>query len=181
MRELRQILVRRAVGVVVLLGLTMLRLLTDLGLRPAVATELYLLAVTGVALSWCFQLLVRLETPDRLWSRAAGRPDLDRRPDRLVVLEESVAFWVRTSYTRHRRLRPAVRALVQARLTRSGVDLDRDQRAPQLLGRTTWSLVQPEADAPKDDDTVGLSDAHIDDVARTLTALRQGNSTDGAL
>jgi hypothetical protein len=181
MRELRRILVRRVVGVVVLLGLTMLRLLTDLGLRPAVATELYLLAVTGVALFWCFQVLVRLETSDRLWSRAARRPDLDRRPDRLVVLEEGVTFWVRTSYTRFRRLRPAVRALVQVRLSRSGVDLDLDPRAPGLLGRTTWQLVEPEATAPKDDDTVGLSDAEIDDLARTLTHLRQGNSTDGAL
>ncbi|BEP12455.1 hypothetical protein acdb102_07660 [Acidothermaceae bacterium B102] len=171
MRELRRILVRRAVGVVVLLGLTMLRLLTDLGLRPAVATELYLLAVTAVALFWCFQLLARLETSDRLWSRAARRPDLDRRPDRLVSLEESVTFWVRTSYTRHRRLRPAVQGLVRARLSRSGIDLDRDPRAPAVLGRTAWHLVHPDAPAPKDDDTVGLTDAQIDDLARTLTAL----------
>ena len=116
MTQLRRILVRRAVGVVLLVGLTMLRLLTDLSLKPAVATELYLLAVTAIVLFWCYQVLVGLPTSAAFWSRAARRPNLRGRPERLEVLEEMVAFWVRTSYTRHRRLRPAVRVLVESRL-----------------------------------------------------------------
>ena len=96
-----------------------------------------------------------------------------------MSLEESVTFWVRTSYTSHRRLRPAVQGLVRARLQRSGVDLDRDPRAPAVLGRTTWHLVRPDAPAPKDDYTTGLTDAQIDDLARTLTALRSHHDMTG--
>jgi hypothetical protein len=171
MTELRRILLRRAVGVGALLGLTMLRLLTDLGLRPDVATELYLLAVTGVVLFWCFQVLARMPVSDPFWSRADRRSKQHDRPDRLEVLEEMVAFWVRTSYTRHRRLRPAVRALVESRLGRAGIGLDTDPRARTLLGTTTWELVRLDAPAPTDEDTVGLSPREADQIARTLTAL----------
>jgi hypothetical protein len=170
-KDLRRILVRRAVGVVVLLGLTMLRLLSDLGLRPDVATELYLLAVTGVVLFWCFQVLAGMPASDPFWSRAGRRSQQHERPERLVVLEEMFAFWVRTSYTRHRRLRPAVRALVASRLKRSGIDLDTDPRAPQLLGGPTWELVRLDAPAPSDADAEGLSPEQIAQIARTLTAL----------
>ena len=171
MKDLRRILVRRAVGVAVLLGLTMLRLLTDLGLRPHVATELYLLAVTGVVLFWCFQVLVGMPASDPFWSRADRRSRLQDRPERLGVLEEMFAFWMRTTYTTHRRLRPAVRALVATRLKRSGIDLDTDPRAPRLLGATTWDLVRLDAPEPTDQDTVGLTAAQADELARTLTAL----------
>lgn len=171
MKDLRRILMRRVVGVVVLLALTMLRLLTDLGLRPHVATEVYLLAVTGVLLFWCFQVLAGMPASDPFWSRADRRSQLHDRPERLAVLEEMFAFWIRTSYTRHRRLSPAVRGLVVSRLGRSGIDLDTDPRAPRLLGPTTWNLVRLDAPAPTDEDTVGLTSKDADEIARTLTAL----------
>jgi hypothetical protein len=170
-KEWRRILVRRAVGVVVLLGLTMLRLLTDLGLDPDVATELYLLSVTGVVLLWCFQVLAGLPASDPLWSRADRRSQQQGRPDRLEVLDEMFTFWIRTSYTRHRRLRPAVRALIATRLKRSNIDLDTDPRAPRLLGPQTWELVRPDAPPPSDEDSVGLTARQVDEIARTLTAL----------
>ena len=171
MRDLRQILVRRASGVVVLLALSMLRLLTSLGFSSAVATELYLLAVTGVVLFWCFQVLAGLPRSDPFWSRAARRSNLRDRPERLVVLEEMYAFWVRTGYTVQRRLRPAVRLLVAGRLSREGIDLDRDPRAPTILGPTTWDLVRADAEQPTDDRAGGLTPRQADEITRTLTAL----------
>ncbi len=177
MNDLRRILVRRVVGVVVLLGLTMLRLLTDLGLRPHVATELYLLAVTGVVLFWCFQVLAGMPRSNPFWSRAARRSNLQDRPERLVVLEDMYAFWVRTGYTVHRRMRPAVRLLVAGRLAREGIDLDRDPRAPAILGPTTWDVVRPDSQPPADDRSAGLTPRQADEITRTLTALGRGDVT----
>jgi hypothetical protein len=169
--ELRRLLVHRPAGLALLLGLTMLRLLTTGGLRSAVATEVYLLAVTAVVLTWCFQVLVKLPAPDRLWARAERRAEAKGRPVRLEVLEEGVTFWVRSSYQQYRRLRPAVRDLAGGRLRRAGIDLDHDPRAPLLLGRTGWSIVDPDAGKPLDDDATPLSPVQMQDLTRALTAL----------
>jgi hypothetical protein len=169
--ELRRLLARRPAGLALLLGLTMLRLLTSGGLRSAVATEVYLLAVSAVILTWCFQVLVKLPAPDRLWARAERRAEPRGRPTRLGVLEESVTFWVRSSYMQHLRLRPAVRDLAGGRLSRAGIDLDHDPRSPLLLGRTGWSIVGPDAEKPLDGDAAPLTPAQMQDLTRALTAL----------
>ena len=133
--------------------------------------------MTGVVLFWCFQVLARMPAADPLWSRADRRSRLLERPERLDVLEEMFAFWVRSTYNAHRRLRPAVRALVASRLKRTGIDLDTDPRAPQLLGPATWNLVRPDVPEPRDQDTLGLEPRDTEQIARTLAALSRVDFT----
>jgi hypothetical protein len=126
---LRRLAVERAGGLALLVGLSLLRLLTDAGFTPSVATELYLLAVTGVVLSWCLRALAATEARQRLRLSVYGRRRLQGRPERLAALEESVPYWTASSGLRHYRLRPEVRTVAAERLTRLGIDLRTDPRA----------------------------------------------------
>ncbi|MDX6205592.1 MAG: hypothetical protein QOF39_1649 [Frankiales bacterium] len=170
---LRRLAVERAGGLAVLIGLTLLRLLTDAGLGSAVATELYLLAVTGVVLSWCLRLLAATEARERFRPPAYGRRRLEGRPERLVSLEESMPYWTAAAGPRHYRLRPEVRSVVAERLTRLGIDLRTDQRAESALGRTVWDLVRADVPPPVDEHGPGLSPVQVDELIARLEALER--------
>jgi hypothetical protein len=169
--RLVKVLTRRVAGVSGLLALTMLRLLTDGGLKPAVANELYLLAVIGLVVTWCLLVLVRVETAERPDSPRSRRPDPRGRPDRLSMLEDSVAYWSETAYLRHLHLRPAVRILAIDRLHRAGIDIDSDPRAAQILGPTCWELVRAGVEPPADAGVIGLTATQVADLTRTLESL----------
>jgi hypothetical protein len=170
---LRRVVLERAGGLAVLVGLSLLRLLTDAGLGSAVATELYLLAVTGVVLTWCLRALAATEARARLRPSSYGRRQLQGRPSRLAALEESVPYWTGSSGLRHYRLRPEVRTVAAERLTRIGIDLRTDPRAEQALGRTGWELVRLDVPAPADEHARGLSPAEVEDLIATLEALER--------
>lgn len=170
---LRRLAAERAGGLAILVGLSLLRLLTDGGLRPSVATELYLLAVTGVVLSWCVRVLVATEAWERLRPSVYGRRRLPDRPARLAALEESVPYWTRSAGLRHYRLRPEVRTVAAERLTRLGIDLRNDPRAEAALGRTVWELVRLDVPPPADEHGPGMSPAQVEELIAKLEALER--------
>jgi hypothetical protein len=170
---LRRLVLERAGGLALLLGLSLLRLVTDAGLGSSVATELYLLAVTGVVLTWCLRVLAATEATERLRPSAYGRRQLQGRPARLAALEESMPYWTGSSGLRHYRLRPEVRTVAAERLTRIGIDLRTDPRAELALGPTTWELVRLDVPPPKDEHARGLSPAEVEDLIATLEALER--------
>jgi hypothetical protein len=170
---LRRLVLERAGGLAVLVGLSLLRLLTDAGFGSAVATELYLLAVTGVVLSWCLRVLAATEARARLRPSAYGRRQLQGRPERLVSLEESVPHWTGSSGLCHYRLRPEVRTVAAERLTRLGLDLRTDPRARQALGHTAWELVRLDVPPPADEHARGLSPAEVEELIATLEAIER--------
>ena len=175
--RVRKVVVRRATSVAALLALTMARLLTDGGLKPAIADELYLLAVTALVVAWCLRVLVQSETVERPGTARSRRPAPPERPERLVRVEDNVKWWVQSAYLRHTALRPALRGLAVDRLRRAGIDIDRDPRAAQLLGETGWSLVRQGVEPPADDGAVGLTPAQALDLARSLKALGRPDFT----
>ena len=173
MSTLRRLARERVGGVTLLLGLTLCRLLTTLGRSPAVATELYLLAVTGIVLTWCLQVLAGTETRARLRASAYGRRRLEDRPQRLVALEESVPYWIEVAGLRHYRLRPEVATVAAERLTRLGIDLRSDPRAAAVLGPAVWDLVRLNVPPPADEQGAGLTPAQVEEIIATLEALER--------
>jgi hypothetical protein len=169
--RLRRVLIRRVGWLAVLLGLTTLRLLTDGGFSPAVATELYLLALTGLVVLWFLQVLVNAESFERPGRPGARRPASGGRPEALTRLEGDVQWWSRLAYHRHTAMRPAVRSLAVDRLHRAGIDFEDNPRAEQILGPVGWWLVRPGVEPPADDAAAGLTAAQARELARTLTAL----------
>jgi hypothetical protein len=163
----------RARGLAVLVGLSLLRLLTDGGLRPAVATELYLLAVTGVVLSWCLRALAATEARQRLRLSVYARQRLLGRPARLTALEESMPYWTGSAGLRHYRLRPEVRTVAAERLTRLGIDLRTDPRAEAALGRTVWDLVRLGVPPPTDEHGPGMTPSQVEELIAKLEALER--------
>lgn len=171
MSTLRRLVRERLGGVTLLVALTVCRLLTSLGMSAAVATELYLLAVTAIVVTWCLQVMALTGTRARLRASAYGRRQMQGRPERLVALEESVPFWIQVAGLRHYRLRPEVTTLAAERLTRLGVDLRTDPRAKAALGPAVWDLVRVGVPAPTDDQGPGLSAAEVEEIIATLEAL----------
>jgi hypothetical protein len=129
----------RWAGLVV--ALTMVRLLTDLGMGPDVATDAYLLTLTALGLVWCGRVLVDAVSAERPQNPPPQRP-LPERPPRLVSLEETVEWSVRSEYVRDTRLRPDLRYAVADRLGRAGYYLGDHPAAPALLGPATSALVE---------------------------------------
>lgn len=168
--QLGRLVSRHPGPVAVLLALTMVRLLTNGGLSGSVATEVYLLAVTALVVTWCLRVLVRAESMiPRPWqrSRRVGEP---QRPERLKRFEDKMEWWAASPHARHRGLRPAVRALTADRFRRAGIDIDRDPRARQLLGPSVWALIERDVPEPLEDGP-GLTLGQAQDLARTLKTL----------
>jgi hypothetical protein len=170
---LRRLVTERVGGLAVLIGLTLLRLVTDLGAGAAVATELYLLAVTGVVLGWCLRALAVTEVRGRMRQTPYGRRRLLGRPEHLVALEDAMPYWVEVAGLRYYRLRPEIRGVAADRLTRLGIDLRTDARAEVALGQTVWELIRTDAAPPQDEKDRGFSPAQVQELTAKLEALER--------
>jgi hypothetical protein len=155
-----------AVGVVVI-GLVLA------GVGNGVALLIYVLVVAAAAFSW---VLARLSatlpaapdlSPARAGDRGSGRLEQLDTVKRLVMLAGS-------SQGDLFRLRPLVRDIVAARLSRGyGVDLAREpQRAALLLGHgRAWELVRPDNAGPADRYAPGWSQLELEQLVEELENL----------
>jgi hypothetical protein len=160
----------RAGWVLAVLALTMLRLLSDLGLGSAAATDAYLLTVAGLGCVWCTRRLLTAVSAERPQDPRPlrSRPE---RPPRLVSLEESVDWAARSAHTRDTRLRPEIRYAVADRLGRAGYYLDSHPAATALLGPTTAALVASVEVAEAGTGRRGLDQHEVEALATELAGL----------
>lgn len=109
--------------------------------------------------------------------RAEPAPQRPPRGSQRFAQLESVARALdlaeKSSFQLHSVLRPLVREIAAARLTRHGVALDRQpERAEALLGERTWELVRADRDAPnRGSDRGGWSRDELRAIVDSLEAL----------
>jgi hypothetical protein len=155
------------VGVVVALVLA--------GSSHGLALLAYVLFLGALAL---LNLTARLRAtlpaePD--FEQLLGRSDRGAEPiEQLETLSRtlSAAGWNQSEL--HYRLRPPVREIVAARLSRRhGVDLDRQpERARALLGDgRAWELVRPDRERPQDRSARGWSRRELSELLDELEAI----------
>jgi hypothetical protein len=148
----------------------MLRLLTDLGMGAATATDVYLLCLAALCLLWCAKALVAAVSPESPAQPYPYRLD-PGRPTRLVTLEEAVEWGVRSAHVRDTRLRADVRFAVADRLGRAGIYLGSDPRADVVLGPTTRWLVESRAVVDAATGERGLDPQQVRDLTEELAGL----------
>jgi hypothetical protein len=90
--------------------------------------------------------------------------------DQLARLQLVVDGALRDAGDLHLRLRPVLREIARQRLRRRRIDLDRDPRAPGLLGPEAWELVRPDRPRPAAGFAPGLEEAQLE---RILAALEE--------
>lgn len=166
----RRALAGRAHWAALVVALTMLRLLTDLGMGPDVATDAYLLTLAGLGIVWCGRVLVGAVSDETAQDPRLHRPPPER-PPRLVGLEESVAWAARSAYVRDTRLRPDLRYAVADRLGRAGFYLGSHPDAPGLLGPATTALVSSTTVAEPGAGRPGFDEAQLTALATELSGL----------
>lgn len=166
----RRALAGRAGWVWVLLALTMVRLLTDLGLGASGATKAYLLTVSALGCIWCARRLAAAVSAERPQDPRRRRP-LPERPPRLVSLEEAIEWAARSEYVRDTRLRPDLRYAVADRLGRAGYYLGSHRAASMLLGPTTAALVESVEVAEAGSGRPGLDLQQLEALAAELAGL----------
>jgi hypothetical protein len=102
---------------------------------------------------------------------AARRSELPAEPPpSLHRIENAVAFACSRAVDAHMLLRPVLRDVAAQRLSAYGVDLDRDARAPVMLGSWAWTLLRPDLPEPADWHAPGLDPAAL---ARVVEALER--------
>jgi hypothetical protein len=112
----------------------------------------------------------------------AGRPAFEQQlrprvttqvwPSQLVRLERTVEWSRSSALDVHTRLRPVLIEIVEARLSRHAVRLDRDEaEARRLLGPAVWELVRPDRPAPPGRDAPGIRPRELDEILDALEAL----------
>jgi hypothetical protein len=149
-------------------GLTMLRLLTDLGLGENAATNAYLLTLTALSLLWLSAVLIASVSAEQPPRHHPKRPAQERSA-RLVDLEEAVEWSMDSAHVRDIRLRPDVRAAVADRLVRWHLHLGEDLAAA-IMGPTTRWLVESQSEA--EPGTVrGLDGTQVRDLTAELATL----------
>ena len=160
----------RAGWVWAVLALTMLRLLSDLGMGAAAATDAYLLTLAALGCVWCARRLVAAVSTEPPQDPRPVRP-LPERPSRLVSLEESVDWAARSAHVRDTRLRPELRYAVADRLGRAGYYLGSHPAAATLLGPTTAALVESVEVAQAGTGMRGLDQSQLEALATELAGL----------
>jgi hypothetical protein len=129
------------------------------------------LSVTGaLAVAFGWQMLQR--TLPAAPPFAAAEPAAPGEPPpSLRRVENAVAFACSRAVDAHMLLRPMLRDVAAQRLSAHGVDLDRDARAPLMLGPLAWSLLRPDAPEPSDWHAPGLDPVALERVVEALERL----------
>jgi hypothetical protein len=166
----RRALAGRASAVVAVVALTMVRLLTDLGMGSAAATNAYLLALSALGLVWCGRRLAGAVSAE--WPQNP-RPlrSQPERPPRLVSLEETVEWAARSEHVRDTRLRPDLRFAVADRLGRGGYYLGSHPAAVPLLGPVTSAVISAVTVAEAGTGRRGLDQHQLEAIATELAGL----------
>jgi hypothetical protein len=134
-----------AVGAVAAAGLGVALLISPGA--PGLTVEIYLFVIASLVLAAVVfrvaNALPRGETVPLERSPPSQRVGQLESVARALDLAETSAFDL------HNVLRPMVREIAAARLSRHGVSLDRQpERARALLGPQAWELVRPDREAP---------------------------------
>jgi hypothetical protein len=108
--------------------------------------------------------------PRRWWKRE--RPQRHQLPE-LARVERELSLASVGAFDLHVRLRPTLRTVAAYRLlSRHGIGLDEQPgRARELLGETTWEIVQPDREPPLDRHGPGLPIATLEEVVSSLERL----------
>ena len=114
---------------------------------PGLAVEIYLFVVAALVVAGVL-LRVTVALP-RAEPAPLERPPRTQRVGQLESIARALDLAEASSFDLHNVLRPIVREIAAARLTRHGVSLDRQpERARALLGAQTWELVRPDREVP---------------------------------
>ena len=93
-------------------------------------------------------------------------------PAPLVQLERIIEWSGSNGLDAHKRLRPVVVEIAEARLARRGLRLDRDaDEARRLLGPTAWELLRPDRPPPRDRAAPGIGPRELEELLDALEAL----------
>ena len=115
----------------------------------------------------------------RLPIRGSGFEDLERPrvtrgppPAQFVRLERIVERSAESGMSAHARLRPVLVEIVEARLARRGLRLERDaEESQRLLGPAVWELVRPDRPTPRSRDAPGIPARRLEEMLDVLEVL----------
>ena len=114
---------------------------------PGLTVEIYLFVVAALALT-AVVLGVATALP-RAEPVPLRQPPRLQRVGQLESVARALDLAEASAFDLHNTLRPIVREIAAARLSRYGVSLDRQpERARALLGAQTWDLVRPDREDP---------------------------------
>lgn len=141
-------------------------------MRLVAEVALIVVGATGAAL--CLGALANRLPAGRPVFEPALRPRVETQlwPAPLVQLERIVEWSGSNGVDAHKRLRPVVVEIAEARLARRGLRLDRDaDEARRLLGPTAWDLARPDRHPPRDRHTPGIGRRELEEIVDALEAL----------
>jgi len=114
---------------------------------PGLTAEIYLFVVAALALT-AVVLGVANALP-RAEPMPVQQPPRLQRVGQLESVARALDLAEASAFDLHNTLRPIVREIAAARLSRYGVSLHRQpERARALLGAQTWELVRPDREDP---------------------------------
>jgi hypothetical protein len=138
------------------------------------AAEVAFIVVGAIGAAACLAALaIRLPAGHPLFEPGLRpRVKTDVWPAQLVRLDRIVEWSESSALATHSRLRPVLVEIVEVRLARRGLRLDRDaEEARRLLGPKAWELVRPDRPAPRDRDAPGIARRDLDEIVHALEAL----------
>jgi hypothetical protein len=144
------------------------------GVGNGVALLAYVLFIAALLFTWLIGRLGKVLPPARDFQRLLSRPDQPEMPVEQFETIRRLVVVARSRRSDLLRLRPLVRDIVAARLSRRyGVDLEREpERAEPLLGDSrAWELLRPGAARPADRDAPGWSHGELEQLVEELESL----------
>jgi hypothetical protein len=157
-----------AAAVAVIIGLALA------GVGSGLALLAYVLFIAALVFMWLIGRLgnVLPLAPD--FQRALARPERAEPPvEQFETVKRSVIL-AGASQADLYRLRPLVREIVAARLSRRyGIDVDREpERVRSILGdKRAWEFVRPDAPTRSDRDAPGWSQSELEELVEELESL----------
>ncbi len=168
MRLWKASLLTLAAAVAVVIGIVLA------GVGSGVALLAYVLFIAALLFAWLLGRLGNVLPPARDFQRLLGRADRPEMPVEQFETIRRLVLLAGSSRSDLLRLRPLVRDIVGARLSRRyGVDLEREpERAGSLLGGgRVWELVRPDYTTPGDRDAPGWSPGELAQLVDELESL----------
>ena len=139
-----------------------------------VVVEVTFIVLGTAAAALCLAVLAaRLPTGQGDFEERLGPPaETELWPAQFVRLERVIGWSASSDLDAHTRLRPVLVEVVQARLARRGLSLERDPaEARRLLGTSAWELVRPERPEPRRRDAPGIDPRALDEILTRLEAV----------
>lgn len=114
---------------------------------PGLIVEIYLFVIASLVLAaLVFRVARTLPQGEPV---PPAQPTRTQRVGQLESVGRALTRAEASAFDLHNTLRPMVREIAAARLSRHGVSLDRQpERARALIGAQAWELVRPDREAP---------------------------------